>query len=456
MDQAVPEDRWSLLRCPGCAGRLAASPEPHCPACGTVFPQAGAITWLAAPVAETVAAWRTQLRSLVAALRTQASRYREARSRAASPPAQQRLDAMAAACEAHAGNVVELLAPLDIGRVSAAPEAYRALATPLPPGQALTGYYANVHRDWCWGQTENEAAYSAVSRALGRANPGRLLVPGCGAGRLAYDLHVRRRPAVTVAADLNPLMLTVADRMWSGDELSLYEFPLAPRDGASHAVLRRLAAPAPAPPGLWPVVADVTAAPFATHAWDTVVTHWLVDVLDEDFVDFAARVNHWLRPGGRWVNSGSFFVQDPDPAHCHAADELPELLYSAGFEDIELREEVVPYLASPASRQCRMERVVTFSATVRSRPAAPPPRRHAPPWVERCDIPLPLTRDLESHALALRVHAYVASLVDGHRSVSEVAGVLERERLMPADEALAAVQGFMTRLYGEASAPVQP
>jgi hypothetical protein len=456
MDQAVNVDARSLLRCPSCGSALAPDGDWTCTGCPERIPFIDGVPWLAPHADDVLAAWRHDLRSLLAALRTQAAQYRAALAPGAAAPVRERLGRLAAACDDHAARLGALMAPLGVVAAAAAPEAYRAFAAPLPPGQSLTGYYANLHRDWCWGDEENAAACDAVERALGAANPGRLLVPGCGAGRLAYDLHVRRRPAVTVAADLNPLMLAVARRMYAGESVELHEFPLAPRDLASQAVLRRLAAPMPAPPGLCPVLADLAAPPFAAGAWDTVVTHWLVDVLDEDFATFAARVNGWLRPGGRWVNSGSFFFQHGDPADCPSVDELPALLRAAGFGQVEVEEQDLPYLASPASRQRRIERVVTFSAVAQRPVAPPPPRRHLPPWLEDATRPMPVLHGFESHVLALRVHAWVASLVDGRRTLAEVAEVLARERLMPADEALPAVRGFMRRLYAECERGVRP
>ena len=444
---------WPLLGCPVCGGRLVPGESVGCAQCGARYPLVAGIPWLAAPADDTLGAWRTQLRAHVSALGTQSALYRASAGTASTPLARERLGRLADACADHARRLSELLAPLGVAAASAAPEAYRAVGSALPPGQTLTSYYANLHRDWCWGAAENEAALAAIDRALGPDAPGRLLVPGCGAGRLAYDLHVSRRPAITVAADLNPLMLLVASRAWRGERIALHEFPLAPRDLGSQALLRELSAPAPAPAGLWPVFADVTAPPFAAGSWDTVVTHWLVDVIDDDLPTFAARVNRWLAPGGRWVNSGSFFFQHPDPAACPALDELPGVLEAAGFGDVEVHEEQQPYLASPASRQARLERVVTFSARVMRRVAVPEARRHAPAWLDRADRPLPLSPQLESHALALRVQGYIASLVDGRRSLADVATLLVRERLLPPDEALPAVRAFMQRLYADAASP---
>ncbi len=457
MDRAPETDYWTLLSCPRCGGRLTPGTGARCEACGSHYPFVDGIPWLCAEPQATLGEWRTRMRAFTSELEAQAARYRAALGTGVTLAAtRNRLKLLSSACTDHARRLSSLLAPLDVAAAAAVPETYRALGSPLPAGQGLTSYYANLHRDWCWGETENELAYAVVDRALGPENPGRLLVPGCGAGRLAYDLHVRRGPVTTIAADLNPLMMIVARRMFSGEHVELHEFPVAPGDLGSHALLRDLHAPVPAPPGLWPVVADASQAPFASGAFDTVVTPWLIDILDEDFATFAARLSQWLKPGGRWVNSGSLFFQHGDPARCYSIDELPAILRAAGFEDIEVQEEVVPYLASPASRNSRMERLVTFSAIGCERVAPPAPHRNAPRWLRQDDLPVPMLPQVASQVLAMRVYSFVASLVDGQRTLHDIADILVRERLLPADEALPAVRGFLQRLFAEAQAPWRP
>jgi hypothetical protein len=281
---------------------------------------------------------------------------------------------------------------------------------------------------------------------------GRTLLLGVGAGRLAYDLHQRRQPQALVAADLNPLFLIAAQRLLAGEAVELYEFPIAPRDIDSHAILRRLQAPDPAAQGLHLVFADATDGPFADGAFDTVVTPWLIDVIDEDLASFACRLNGWLRPGGRWVNSGSLAFAGDDPARRYALEEVLDIVTAAGFTVDLLREDAVPYLGSPASRHARLETVVTFAAIKREQAMAPARARRTPEWLERTELPVPLLPEFEGRQLELRVLAYVTSLVDGRRSIREVAQVLVEQRLMSADEAEPTVRAFLRRLHAEAQA----
>jgi hypothetical protein len=200
------------------------------------------------------------------------------------------------------------------------------------------------------------------------------------------------------------------------------------------------------------VLADASRAPFAAGAFDTVITPWLIDVVDDALGAFAARVNRWLRPGGRWVNSGPLSFSGDDPARRYALEEVREIVAEAGFAPIAPTEAAIPYLCSPASRHGRRETVVTFATTRREQAAPPPPAVRGPDWLAHTDRPIPLSAALQGRQLELRVLAYVTSLVDGRRSVRDVARELVAQRLMSESEAEPAVRAFLARLHAEAQA----
>lgn len=422
-----------------------------CPGCAITYPDVAGMPWLFADPGLALGQWRARIHGFLAGLDLQAQRYRSALGDAVTAAATRtRLKLLAAACSDHARRLRALLAPVMEGASAAAPEVYSALGIGLPATQGPAGYYANLHRDWCWGDAENAATCRIVDDSLGPQPPGRTLLLGVGAGRLAYDLMWRRRPQSLVAADVNPLFLCAVRRLFAGERLELYEFPLAPRDIESHAILRTLQAPQPVPAGCHLVFADAACAPFAAGAFDTVITPWLIDVIDDDFADFAMRVNGWLRPGGRWINTGSLAFASDDPVRRLALEEVVAIVAAAGFGGVEPREETVPYLCSPASRHGRLETVVTFAVTKREAVRDPGPPRRAPDWLRRTDIPVPLLPELQGRQLELRVLAHVAALVDGRRSIRDMARVLVEQRLMTAEEAEPAVREFLARLHDEA------
>jgi SAM-dependent methyltransferase len=425
----------------------------RCAGCGAAYPLLAGIPWLLPAPQHALAQQRAESRALLSHLQGQAASYRDAVARSSRPATRTRLKLLAAACDDHARRLRALLAPLGLDAAAASPAIDTGLlGGPRNTPAGLTAYYANVHRDWVWGGEENTAALECVQQALGTEPAGRTLVVGAGAGRLAYDLHVARAPCETCAADINPLLLLVAQAMYSGASLELYEFPVAPRDAASHALLRRLTAPRAAPPGLTLVAADARQPALRSAAYDTVVTPWLVDVVDADLDQTVAAVNRLLRPGGRWICTGTLFFAGRAAEHSHASDEVREVAVEGGFRVGDWSERQVPYLASPASRHARLEQVVTFVAT-KEREAAPVRRDSTPDWALDPARPIPLLPAVAQRTLALRVEGYVASLVDGRRSLQDIAAQLAADRLLPADEALGLVRGFVLRLHEDAARP---
>jgi len=443
-------DLIELLRCPGCTeGRLAReNTHWRCRSCDASYPVLDGVPWLFAAPDEALAEWRQRLQALLADLAHEAAALRSALERPGlTVLARNRLKLQSTAFEDHARRLAALLAPLGAaGEVT--PELHRALGTRIPGAQGLASYYVNLHRDWAWGEAENDAALAAVIDVLRGHAPRRILVLGAGGGRLVYDLARRLRPGLVVALDINPLNAFVARRILAGEQVSMYEFPIAPRDMQGHAILRRLAAPAPVDVPVELVLADASWAPFAPGGFDLVITPWLIDVLDEDLASFAPRINALLEPGGRWVNTGSLAFAQSDPALRYSLEEVLDIAARAGFTRPETDERRMPYMCSPASRHARMESVVTFCA-VKERAVDMPAHASLPVWLADSRSPVPALPEFRSAALTMRICGYLATLIDGRRSIVDMAQVLEKERLMTTEDALPAVRGFVRRLWEE-------
>ena len=394
-----------------------------------------------------LAEWRGRLHHLLTHYATEAARQRAALSVSGDDKlAHQRLERVAAALDDQSARLRALLQPLGFDRRNEAHAVHVALGTELPLNQGLSSYYPNLHRDWCWGDAENRASLDTVLASLPTGTtPARVLVLGAGACRLAYDLHQVLRPGLTVALDFNPLFLLAASRVLAGDALELYEFPIAPRTIADHAVLRRLAAPAAVAPGFEFVLADASAPPFRPGSFDLVLTPWFIDVAGEPIGRVIARTNTLLALGGLWVNHGSLAFADVAPAEALSLEELLERLPAGGFSRAVARETVQPYLASPASRHARQETVITFSARKEGELAPLPGGRPVPDWLARADHPVPLLPQFRAQALSMRVYAFLLAMIDGERTIRDMARLMEQQKLMTADDAEPAIRRFLAR-----------
>ena len=276
---------------------------------------------------------------------------------------------------------------------------------------------------------------------------------GSGAGRLAYDLHQQLRPEVTVALDFNPLLALVARGPCPAPVMQLWEFPIAPRSISDHAVLQTLEAPEPVRDGFHLLLADVLRPPLAAESVDVVVTPWVVDILPEDFHVFAARVNSLLKPGGRWIylrlpglqpaRGGSPLQPGGGSRHRHA-----QRLCRAG--GLGRRDTLYVFSRQPArpagtGREHRGDKEAPWPE--------PPRHRALPDWLVGGTQPVPLLPDFQLQTMTTRIYGFIMGLIDGRRSVTDMAKLLADQRLMTREEAEPAVRTFLTKMYEDSQRP---
>jgi hypothetical protein len=442
-----------LLRCPQCLRSDSLSSADggwRCAGCSTSFPTLGRVPWLFAEPESRLVEWRQRFkrleRELEVARQSLLALLAEPRTLPASRPRIARLEG------GYAAQLVELralLEPLRLDASIARLETLLALRTRTPLSQDLNSYYVNVHRDWVWGDAENAAALQLVRELAGDEPIGRLLVPGAGAGRLAWDVHEALQPELTLGLDINPLLSLVAQRVSAGDEVALHEFPVAPRSDADVAIARSLRAPHAARPGLAFVLGDALRAPLRPGSFDTLLSPWFVDIVPHDFESVCRQFACQLRAGGRWLNFGSLSFAHRDPAACHGPTEVQAILEASGFEVLRVIEREIPYLRCPASRHGRLETVFAFAARLRTARAVAPELANLPTWLGDPAEPVPLLPHFQTQALANRIFAFVMALIDGRRGIAEIARYLVEQKLLLPGEAEGAVRSFLVALYEE-------
>ncbi len=423
----------------------------RCDACKIDFPSIDGIPWLFAEPQAALGEWRGRLQFALQRLsRDEARVAEELENGDLRPLTKRRLERYRKATASHRRALQKLLGPLDVQSMSGNYQTYLALRTRLPADQGLNTYYANVHRDWSWGREENEASLKQIRAVLHEnAELGDVLVLGAGAGRLAYDLHMQMDCSRTVALDFNPMLMLVAQAITRGETLKLHEFPIAPKSLEDDAILRMLSAPEPVRDGFHLVLGDALRAPFAPGSFDTLVTPWLIDIISEDLADFAPRVNLLLKPDGRWVNFGSLAFPGPERATQYSPEEAKAIIAESGFSDPYVAEATIAYMCSPASRHARREKVFTFSA-YRERDAGKPTRHRAlPDWIVTGKDPVPLTPSFRTQAMTTQIYAFIMSLIDGKRSIKDIAKVLEQQKMMSRGEAEPAIRSFLTKMYDD-------
>jgi uncharacterized protein YbaR (Trm112 family)/ubiquinone/menaquinone biosynthesis C-methylase UbiE len=446
-------DLSTLLACPRCDKTPLETTDDamHCNACKVDFPLIEGMPWMFAEPEATLGEWRGRLQFSLQQLSHEiASLDKELESKQMRALSRRRIERYRKAVEMHRRSLQKLLRPIEIQSLQGNYESYLALRTRLPTDQGLNTYYPNIHRDWAWGEEENAASLKQIRAVLhDHVELGNVLVLGAGAGRLAYDIHTELNCSSTTAMDFNPLLMLVAKSVTSGAALSMYEFPIAPLSLEDDAVKRKLAAPRVADEGFHLLLGDALRAPFAEQTFDTVVTPWLIDIINEDLPIFASRINKLLKKDGRWINFGSLAFANPERAHRYSPEETKAIVAESGFSDPYVSQATIPYMSSPASRHGRQERVFTFSS-YKEREVDKPHRHVAlPDWIVTGKEPVPLSPSFRQQAMTTQIYAFIMSLIDGKRSIKDMSIILENQKLMTQEEAQAAIRSFMTKMYDD-------
>ena len=208
-------------------------------------------------------------------------------------------------------------------------------------------------REWgAEGSAEREAAQRPLIDALASALPSgaargaRVLVPGAGLGRLAWELA--RLGYQAQASEFSYFMVIAADFVLNklqsqpGGSIVVHPWVLQTcnvkrRDDQ----LRGVAVPDVAPWSL-PAGANLSycAGDFIEvyreqHAcWESVVTMFFIDTA-HNLVHYITRIQQLLVPGGAWVNLGPLLWHFSDDPHAISVDltwaEVRSLIVEAGF-----------------------------------------------------------------------------------------------------------------------------
>jgi SAM-dependent methyltransferase len=347
--------------CAFCAGPLdARAAALACGCCGQGYPRVGPIPVLLPQPQAHVELWRRQLALLTAhGAETRAGLEAEAAAPGLLPGGRARLAALARAVAAQVDDFARLVGPALGGPLDGA-------APGLPRGVVEYAYY--LYRDWGWPadeSQENQDALDAIAGVITDGALGDVLVLGAGGGRLAYDLHRACGARETVALDIDPYLLVIAEAVVRGRAARLTEASLNVSDAARVAATWTLAAPAgPLDDAHFHfLLANGLAPPFAPATFDTIVTPWFIDRVPTDVGAFLETVARLLRPGGRWLNHGPLLYPPETPLpRRHGREELFELAAEKGFSIRRWVHASRHYLVSPLTGAGKIERVLTFEA----------------------------------------------------------------------------------------------
>ena len=205
----------------------------------------------------------------------------------------------------------------------------------------------------------NERLTSMVVDELRSSPSGSVLLPGCGTGRLAWEVACALPEASVLGTEVSEAQLAVARYMLGCTQVrALTVRPWLDESGNNATEQSRLAAlqvpdvaPGGAPPKLElhlvpAAAARLVPASAARQQVDVVCTCFFLDCLKDTLAGVRA-VRDALRPGGLWIFAGPLEYHSW-PGLCPTLNQLVELAAEEGLEPLAAPQLVAaPYLGKP-------------------------------------------------------------------------------------------------------------
>ncbi|RME17339.1 MAG: hypothetical protein D6797_02680 [Bdellovibrio sp.] len=316
-------------------------------------------------------------------------------------------------------------------------------------GQEVNAYYANIFRDWVWGEKEIQRQKELLHPYLSSQKGASLLFFGTGAGRLAWDLSQNHDFSSFISIDINPLLTLTFQKIIHNEKLKLYEFPLSPLSIEQTAILHSIEKKERknSPSHFIYLFADGMNPPFRKQSFDTILTPWFIDIIPMPFKDFSQRVNTLLKPEGLWINFGPLGFEKKQVSQNFSPEEIEEALTASDFQLLHAENKKEPYLASPYSRFQREEVIYLFIAKKIKSSKTPKEFSPNPKWLSNFQAPIPIEPYLQEEAIKNKVQFEILAAIDGQRSINDICQLMVTHYKMTEEKAKEALLFFLSNLY---------
>lgn len=316
--------------------------------------------------------------------------------------------------------------------------------------QHIETYYNNIFRDWVWGAPENKISKELVEKLLTPVNPHlkNIVYLGAGSCRLAYDLHLSLKPQLSLCLDINPFLLGSAHKILNNQSIELYEFPSPAIHSESVAVKHKILPVEKSLDNFHFILGDALNLPFKKESLDIVVTPWLIDILPIDALEFAQRLNYYLKPNGYWLQFGPLGYSSYEKISSYTPDEIKTLIEkNAGFLIKSEAQQSIPYLQSPFSSQKRFENVYLFLAQKNRSLDKPREYSSLPQFLTNTSEKIKPDDYLKSIYFNSNNTIEVLNLINGERSLNDIAQLISKHSQISTEQALDNLLIFFISLF---------
>jgi len=408
------------------------------------YPIINGIPWLLPNPQNSLIDWSVKLNHFHQVLSSEID-HLETAIHATSGLTQKRLKKLLTGKQAFTRSVFELLTPI-VRHPIASKQIYDSLNDIAPNTQNLLSYESNLYRDWVWGEEENRLSRDIVCEHIDNSRCEKILVLGAGAGRLALDIHQAKSPSITVATDINPLLVLAAQHILSGKALSIFEFPEQPIS-SDYVAIEHQVHQQKAPDNFHYIFSDANKPSFKKASFDTLITPWFIDIQPLEFSRFLQQLNQYIGIGHQWINFGSLVFNQQRDAFCYSIDEIKSIAQEQGFDIDTIQQKQIPYLKSPYNAGHRIETIWSWSATKIKDVEPITETQLLPEWLRDIKKPIPKADNFKEFSARHRLYAQLSAEVDGRTSIRKIGNKLAKQRDIDNEEASKLVRNLFIDLY---------
>lgn len=306
--------------------------------------------------------------------------------------------------------------------------------------QQIHSYFQLIFRDWCWDSKENEEYFNFVEASI-TPNMKNILVLGCGAAKLSYDLANKFSNSNFVSLDHNPFLLLTAQKIFNGEEVKLSDYTNYPKNIESTAKQYKIKVAPNLNHNHQFILGSFPDLPVMKNSFDLIIAPWFFDILDTDYKQSLKSVMSYLKDDATFIMYGPNNIHKSNLTEQFTSEEVHEFLEPL-FSKTHMEVNSLNYLNNPLTSQSRIEDVMFFKGKnpTKDEVKMPCPQKNT-------EIKFDPT--FEHHKAINQTFFNIYKHINSDMNVSELAGKIKTEFGFNDEEAIYYASTFINKINSE-------
>lgn len=307
--------------------------------------------------------------------------------------------------------------------------------------QQIHSYFQLIFRDWSWEKPNEVEIYIEYCKNHIPKGAKNILILGCGASALNYHLATEYRHINFYGLDHNPFLIFCAKKIFSGEEIDLYDYVNFPKDLQSTNCLYKIKSPLFSRSNHQFLLGSFPDLPFKEESLDCIIAPWFFDILDLHLKDAIGMATNYLSSEGKLIFYGPNNIHKNNLDEQLSSDEILEIT-SDFFHETEFQKETIDYLNNPLSSQNRKEDVLFVTGSY-------------PKNTDKYQLPaaqelrLNYSPEFEKYKAINQTYFHILKHINHSLDADDIAVIIHQEFGFSPEESLAFADSFIAEINRE-------